>query len=612
MATTDNSGGSEQVRWADGSLDFSLGVDSSRVATVRSENNPQGLPRNAVSWANNATFRGGGITCRTGWQPICAVHDSTGLYQGGFMYDQLNTMPYLVVAISGRFYRIRLDTDNSVQDITGSLVFPATEPLYHFAQGEEFLVVQAGDYTTLPAIWDNSTMRQSVGLTPGPGITAELPAAGPMVYYQGRFWYSYERQYTAGDIVLGPSGTAPYGLRDSILKVTENPLAYGGDGFAVPTQAGNIMAMQYSANLDAALGQGTLFIFTRKQVYALDVPISREAWTKASDNAGANGVPLQRVVQRNNGGVSDRSVVAVNGDLFYQSLEPGLRALMMALRYFEQWNNTPISNNVERALAFNNRALMEYSTGVAFNNRLYMGILPEQVSQGVVHKCIVSLDFDPISSLGEKSPPAYDGIWEGLDILQLFTGDFGGRERCFAMVVSRINSDLQLWELTQDQRFEAGDNRINWYVESPAYTWDREFDMKQLDGGELWIDKVFGTVDVTVSYRVDANPCWQLWHRVRFCTAKSSCEDVDNPVCYPAEVYRESGKFPVTLPRPPLAPCDDINSRPTNIGHQFQVKIQVHGWCRLRGLIVYATPYLKTPFGGLECIASPVSVTTAL
>ena len=40
----------ENVRWADGTLDFSLGVDSNRPATLISDNNPNGLPRNAYAW----------------------------------------------------------------------------------------------------------------------------------------------------------------------------------------------------------------------------------------------------------------------------------------------------------------------------------------------------------------------------------------------------------------------------------------------------------------------------------------------------------------------------------------------------------------------------------
>lgn len=595
-----------EVRIADGQLDFSLGVDSSRATTIAGPNMPNGLARNATSWSNNTSYRGGGITQRTGYVPVITVHNSTGLFQGSWMYMQPTGIPYLIVAISGRFYRIRVDTDNSIDDITGPVVFPADQPLYHFTQGEEFMVVQAGDYTTLPAIWDGTTMRQSVGLNPGGGATAELPAAGPMVYYQGRIWYASFRYYTAGDIVGGPSGTAPYSLRDSILKVTENPLALGGDGFAVPTQAGNIRALQYVTNMDKSQGEGTLFVFTRQQVYAMDVPISRNDWI----NATGSNAPLQRVVQRNNGGVSDRSIVAVNGDLFYQSLEPGIRSLFTSLRYFNQWGNTPISNNINRALAFNDRSLMRFSTGIEFDSRLYMGILPDQREQGVVHRGIATLDFDPITTLQEKTPPDWEGLQEGLDVLQLANGDFGGRERAFAFIVSKEDSSIQLWEITNSQRFDNVDTRVNWYVEFPAYTWGREFDMKKLDGGELWVDKLFGTVDLKVYYREDANPCWHFWHAGKICTARSSCEDVDNPVCYPLETYRESGKVPIQFPVPPLASCSDINARPTNLGFQFQVKVEISGWCRIRGLIVYATPWLKQPFGSLQCVPGPLSLPT--
>ena len=588
------------IRYVDGQLDWSDGVDSSRAATIATERNPNGLPRNAVSWANNVTMRGGGILQRTGYSPVCTIHDSTGLYQGGHIYDQTSGNPYLVVAVSGQIYRIRLDTDNSVENITGPLVMPPAEPLYHFVQGEEFMVIQAGDYTTLPAIWDGATMRHSLGL-----VGDELPAASTMVYYQGRIWYAYYRTYTAGDIIGGAAGTAPYQLRDSIIKVTENPLALGGDGFAVATQAGNIRAMQYASNLDSALGEGTLFVFTRKQVYAMNVPVTRADWI----NATGSNAPLQRVVQRTNGGVSDRSIVAVNGDLFYQSLTPAINSLFTALRDFSQWGNTPISNNIQRAMAFNDRALMVYSSGIEFDSRLYQAILPEQRPQGVVHRGIAVLDFDPVTVLGSKSKPIWEGLHEGLDVLQLFNGDFGGRERAFAVILSREDDSIQLWEITNDMRVDGTDKLVDWYVEFPHFNWNREFDLKKLDGGELWIDKIFGEVLIKVYYRVDANPCWQFWHVTKICSARSSCEDVDNPVCYPEELYRESGKFPVTMPVPPLAPCSEIDSRPMNIGHQFQVKVEITGWCRIRGLIVYATPYLKEPFGGLQCAGGPMQLT---
>jgi len=46
----------------DGSLDFSGGVDSIKVTTIQSQQNPNGLGRNELAWLDNAGVRDGGIT----------------------------------------------------------------------------------------------------------------------------------------------------------------------------------------------------------------------------------------------------------------------------------------------------------------------------------------------------------------------------------------------------------------------------------------------------------------------------------------------------------------------------------------------------------------------
>lgn len=696
----------DSVRLATGQLDFSAGVDSSRVTTIASPGNPNGLPVNALAWANNCTMRGGGITQRTGYTKIATIHDSSGLFNGAFMYQQRGGFPYIIVAISGQFFRIRVDTDNSIDDITQGNTFPATEPLYHFAQGNEFLVIQAGDYTTLPLFWDGTTMRRSNGITgflttepassqhnfyatafwkvppvgsnvviqlsqayPGvvgdigpvkyatgsfdigqfqviavevtPGMAPftvelqtlsssrvgenyapesivpggfiltvtsadtnlvnELPAAGPMKYYQGRIWYAGLQIYTAGDITGGLSGTAAVQQRDSILKVTENPLAIGGDGFAIPSESGNIRALEYVANNDATLGEGTLFIFTRQQVFANDIPITREDWVISKSNTP----PKQRVVQRTNGAVSDRAIVSVNGDLFYQSLEPGVRSLFTALRYFGTWGNGQISNNIERALNFSDRSLMRWDSGIEFGNRMYQAILPEQRAQGVVCRAIAVMDFEPLSTLQERQQPNWEGVQQGLNVLQLLKGDFGGKERAFAITVSDDDGSINLYEITNDQRTDSEDRAVTWFAETPAFTWNNPFALKKLDGGELWIDRLFGTVIIKVYFRTDANVCWRLWHVTKLCSTRSSCETLEDPICYPEEVHCESGKIPIQFPVPPLPACSAINSRPETWFYQAQIKLEITGWLRVRGLIVFATPRLQQPFSSLSCVPGP-------
>jgi hypothetical protein len=434
-----------------------------------------------------------------------------------------------------------------------------------------------------------------------------------MDYYGGRIWYAQGRIYSAGDIVGGASGTAPNNYRDAVIKVTENPLAFGGDGFTVPTNAGNIRALKHSASLNAPNGEGQFFIFTRNSIYMLQVPNSRFDWISA-ENDGTNGdsgsMPMQTVIQMVNGATSDRSIVSVNGDLFYQSFDPAIRSLITATRYFQQWGNTPISKNEQRALALNDRALMRFSGGIHFDGRMLQAVMPRLAADGinVVHDAILPLDFEDVSNLPQDSTaPAWEGAYDGLQHLQLFEGDFGGLPRAFSGNISILSNAIELWELSTANKTEESDRRIVWSPEFPAFTWaneNLEFKLKQLKGGELWVDRLSGTVDVSVYYREDAAPCWQLWLNTSICAGR--CEDVDTySSAYPCAPFREGYVFPVVFPEPPSR-CGSMGVRPSTIGYQFQVKIMLKGYCRIRGLILYATPHAELPYRGIACPATGI------
>lgn len=590
------------VRITDGAFSFRYGVDSSIVPTIRSAANPDGLPRNGLSWLVNGTVRSGGINTRTGYQPLAVVHPGGQLYQGGFMYEPLNANPYLILSIGGRLYQIRVDTDNSVVDITGGFANPPTNPISYFAQGDQFLVIQAGDFVTLPLFWDGSTLSRSNGITgnlTNPNIN-QIPAAGPMVYYMQRLWYAQGRHYSAGDIIGGPSGTAPYQLRDSILSVTENPLVIGGDGFAVPTNAGNIRALAFPITLDASLGQGPLFVFTPKTIYAQSVPISRTAWIAAD----ANNQPLQQVVMNGSGAVGDRCVVSLNGDLYYQDRLPSINSFNMSLRYFGQFGNRPISNNMLRALQFNDRALMRTASGFAFQNRLYQSILPYQTDVGVAFRQLAVLDLDPISTLKQQELPAWEGAQQSVPILQGFEGDFGGLHRAFIVMRSDLDGSIQVWEITDADRSEDGDKRTTMRIEFPSFDWSEKgsslMDMKELDEARLWIDKIFGTVDFTLTYKVDQDPCEYPWFSWQECVARNTCEVADVTDCYPPVTFREGFVIPRSVPKPKPV-CGPTSKRLTTWGFQFQPILTIKGWCRIRGIELDAITREKPPWFGKKC-----------
>lgn len=591
----------------DGSTDFSGGVDSIKVTTIADQTNPNGLARNQLAWANNVTVRDGGITTRPAVKRIGTIKEPGGFYQGGYTYEPDGQNPYLVISVGGHWIQVLPDAPGSAVDLSAAfgLFNPASPEQAFFVQAEMFLVGQAGDYTgaptdTLPLFWDNVTLRRSKGITnpvvaPGtPGVN-EIPAATCMDYYEGRLWYAQNRQYSAGDIVKGASGTIAYAFRDAVLNVTENPLVLGSDGFTVPTNAGSIRALKHSANLNSTLGQGQLFIFTRKSIYSLSVPISRHDWI-AADNQHQ---PLQTVVQLVNGAVGDRCIPAVNGDLFYQSLEPGIRSLMVSVREFDQWGNTQVGANVERILQFNDRSLLHFASGIEFDNRMFQTALPTRKARGVVHPAWTTLDFTPLSTFESEAPPVWEGMGQGIDVLQFFTGDFGGLQRAFAVVLESDQS-IALWEITKDEKFDTLDNRITSYIEFPAFNAGDSKQLKKLVGADLWVDRLYGQVVFNMEFRPDGDPCWSPWRRWEVCTSRSTCEDVHNPICYPVTPHLESYRSTMTLGKPPEK-CQSNGVRPNIIAYQHQPKLTIHGFCRIRGIFLYWEPVQRALYNNPVC-----------
>jgi hypothetical protein len=448
-------------------------------------------------------------------------------------------------------------------------------------------------------IWDGNVLRRSKGITDvnatsaSPPHTNEIPAATAMCYYMGRVWYAQGRSYSAGDIVGGPTGTLAYDFRDSVLCVQENPLCAGGDGFMVPSNAGNIRGIAYASNINSQLGQGILYIGTREEIYSLTVPVTRTDWI----GADANNQPLQVVALSTNGWVNDRSIVAVNGDLFFQCLEPSIRSLTTAIRNFQQWGNVPISINENRLLQFTDRSKLWAASGIYFDNRLLQTGLPFQCPVGVAHQAIIPLNFDVISTLDQQLPPVWEGMLEGMSILELTEGDYGGDPRAFATVWSEVNGTIELWELTNFARWDNDENhRVIWYIEFPAFTFGSETELKKLVSAEIWIDRLVGKVLFRWDYRPDGYVCWYPWIEYE------ECSQANNPgtVAYPQGNQRESYRQMKTLSNPPIQ-CAPVMGRPSNTGFQFQVRLTIKGFCRVRGLFLKAEPIERKLFSDMVC-----------
>src|SRR6266545_3597898 len=211
MATTQSGTSLVQVM-----LDFSGGVNSDVVPMLAEDQIPHGLQANQLAWANNCTMRGGGISGRLGWFPVVEGAPWNGLFQGGYFYTPDYGEPQLILAISGQIWRVRTDTDFSVENL--SLAFALSlDPLqsqYYFVQTEKWLVIQDGGLVNNPLFFSTDDRRGIASLTQSNGfvgvnnVNNQIPPAGPIDYYQQRLWYAFGRFYAAGDIVFGLHGSA--------------------------------------------------------------------------------------------------------------------------------------------------------------------------------------------------------------------------------------------------------------------------------------------------------------------------------------------------------------------------------------------------------------------
>jgi hypothetical protein len=436
--------------------------------------------------------------------------------------------------------------------------------------------------------------------------TAQFPVGRMGCYGRGRVWMCLGngKDFVAGDIVSGPSGTKALDYRDSILNITENGYLVGGGTFTVPGSIGDIRAMIFTATLDVSLGQGPLQIFTPTHVFSCDAPVDRLTWQSLTN-------PILTESAIGNGGLGQYSTFLTNSDTIYRSLD-GIRSLILARQDFNLWLRTPISHEVQKLLARDNQALLPFGSGVFFDNRILMTASPiATATQGVYNQALVALNSDGISNLREKTPPAYDGIWPGMNIMGMVTGEFSLVERCYQFTFNPVLQTLELWEQLPESASDVeneqtqpivGDNgtqAINWWFESAALTFNEKIGnrtFKQLFNGEILVDKLIGRVDFEAFYKPDQYPCWIPWFNWSECAKQNTGAVGDNT--------KPQFRPRMGLGQPSGTPCDESTNRPLREGYTFQFRLVITGQCEFLGARFAAVILPEPLFAKPNC--SPV------
>lgn len=439
-------------------------------------------------------------------------------------------------------------------------------------------------------------------------IYPEFPAGRMGAYGMGRNWMSLidGKQFIAGDIVGGPSGSAPYNYRDAVLHSSENSYLAGGGYFTTPGAWGDIRAMIFASTLDVSMGQGPLQVMTPTRCFSCYAPVDRTVWAVVTN-------PILTESLISNGSEGHYGTVNANGDILFRAVD-GIRSLVIGRRDFETWGNTPISVEMDRVLSLDQRDLLRYSSAIVFDNRLLMTAGPNPVvDHGVFHTGLVALNFDPVSSLRGKTPSVYDGLWTGLNTLQLAVGRIASDERAFAFTYNLSSEEIELYEIlttpkdvfttvTWPTNIEIYDNEmipIVWTGESPVLFKaedPRLQDYHELFDGELLVDNLVGTVYFQVFYKPDQYPCWTPWFDWWECAP------------HPTDSSKPQFRPSMGLGQPPIRDangdmiCDASTNRPMRQGYTFQVKWIITGHCRFLGARFKANTAPIPQFSKQQCI----------
>ena len=575
-------------RYTDGSVTFEGGVDSGVM--------PSEVDKNQVAFAVNASFRQSFVSPRPGFiqkdyetclsitadntlvtadqtnvtadgysEECYSSSGLTGVFQCALPYIGDNGATFILMLISGKVWLYDC-LQNSVQNLsaTPDLENPSNILDGWMVQAENFVVIQDGQST--PLIFNGSSLRRAT--------IDEIECGRVMAYVNGRIWYALANGFSfrATDIVYGN------GTRASVLKETENTFLNEGGDFAVPSDSGGITAMAVPGNPDTSLGQGPLLIFTPRYVFSINAPVDRDVWKNLN-------YPIQAISLLTSGALGARSAITVNGDVFYRAVD-GVRSFIIARRSFNDWGNTPISNEVLNIIDNDQTDLLWASSAVVFDNRLLMTSQPRYNSEGVVHKSLVVLDFDLITSLRKKFPPAWAGIWTGLDVLQVLKTENAYGDRCFS-IARGLDGTIQIWEISKTEKFDNnladGKKEIQWLVQTRAYNFELPFGLKRLDSGDIFIDSLDGDVSFNVEYRPDQYPGWIEWADWAECATTLQCQ----PAC-PLANFQPQYRPKMRLPTPSDIPCNSSISTPTRNMYEVQMSLTITGYCRIKSIRVHA------------------------
>ena len=452
------------------------------------------------------------------------------------------------------------------------------------------LVVQ--DFQSDPVIYDGSTARRSDvwGLNGDP----EVPRGRQMAYGNGRLWVAVnDKTLVAGDITQSIPG--------SELKFTEtNYLSGGGDlSFSQPINGLSFIPTNGSADYGPLLVLGALQRRERAGRHHLPRPVGAARFRHQCPALHRDRLPLEPLPGQ-------------SGRLLARLRRRPAQHLFVGLGRGER-RKFPISREVSRLTDYDSRQLLGYCSAIYFDNRLLVTASPFLNEMGGVSwRHLIPLDFSPVSTMAGKTAPAYEGQWSGLNVTHLFTGQFSGRPRAFAISHNPDGSNA-LWEIMADQdthlgdetsRCESGGNTLEpnptqAFVEYGRRAYGDPKRRKRLERLDVYLSELSGDVTMQAWWRADNRQKWTQWDEVEVCAQ----------VTDPATTTPHAWQNLLPQQRPQVksftvpAGTDAITSFALQTGFEFQVRLSWTGEVKLYKSVLWSSFLGDTPFADRNLVS---------
>ena len=469
------------------------------------------IPEGAYARGVNTTIRGGMVSTRPGFTDTQLTFESErdrnvfeqGRWQGGSIFRGIEGDQY-VCAVAGEIFVINLDT--LAVENRSALVGRMSRyvPRCFFCQAESTMVVQDGLDAAL-------LLTRSGGRRADP-LKNEVPVGTRMAYGYGRLFVQRgERAVLGGDVYRT-------GDPDSCLRFTEWFQLNGGYHIGLQDTFGPITGMAFMPLVDSSMGIGPLLIGSARGIRTFHVELPRATWFSSGG--------FSTVMVADQGFASHEGIAIANGDLWYRSPD-GIRSLVLN----RGMNNAPITVNHGSDLApFLDEETdwaIDQAEAVIHDGRLFCTAIarqalayvsPTKASETAVdryHAGLYVLDLIPIGGLSVRQPPAWDGLWTGMNPISLAQGRVQGRERL--LVIGKRNRNRNtLWLLDEarkglDRDAAGEDVPVPARLYLPRLEGQDPWKAKRITGGRFHLTGISGAATFGGYVRPMGADFWVRW-----------------------------------------------------------------------------------------------------